>query len=57
VFTTECWDVGPGETASFPPKWMSADGRQLQLLFSGDDGFSVRACTFVVRDDTTTSAK
>ena len=27
VYFTEKWDVGPGETASFPTKWMSPDGR------------------------------
>jgi hypothetical protein len=29
VYFTEKWDVGPGETASFPTKWMSADGKAL----------------------------
>ena len=38
----ERWDVGPGETSSFPTKWMSDDGRTLALVFSGDDAFSVR---------------
>ena len=42
VFFTDQWDVGPGETASFPTKWMSADGHVLHLVFSGDDCFSVR---------------
>jgi CubicO group peptidase (beta-lactamase class C family) len=36
------WDVGPGETSSFPTKWMSKDGRTCYLLFSGEDCFSVR---------------
>ena len=45
VFHTERWDVGPGESASFPTKWMSADGRVLHLVFSGDDSFSVRQTT------------
>lgn len=43
------WDVGPGETSSFPTKWMSADGRTLQLVFSGEDHFSVRRATLVLR--------
>ena len=47
VFATERWDVGPGETASFPPKWMSPDGRTLYLVFSGDDCFSVRRAEFL----------
>jgi CubicO group peptidase (beta-lactamase class C family) len=42
AFFTRYWDVGPGETCSFPTKWMSADGRELHLVFSGDDCFSVR---------------
>jgi CubicO group peptidase (beta-lactamase class C family) len=42
VYFTERWDVGPGETSSIPPKWMSPDGRQFWLVFSGDDHFSVR---------------
>jgi hypothetical protein len=48
VFYTEKWDVGPGETSSFPPKWMSADGRTAHLVFSGDDCFSVRKVEFVL---------
>jgi hypothetical protein len=42
VFFTETWDVGPGESSSIPAKWVSADGRELYLVFSGDDYFSVR---------------
>ena len=42
AFFTAQWDVGPGDSASFPTKWMSADGRTLHLVFSGDDYFSVR---------------
>jgi hypothetical protein len=45
VFFTHNWDVGPGETSSFPTKWMSADGQTLHLVFSGDDHFSVRRAT------------
>jgi hypothetical protein len=42
VFFTEKWDVGPGDSASFPTKWMSADGETLYLVFSWDDNFCVR---------------
>ena len=42
AYFTETWDVGPGETSSFPTKWISADGKSLHLVFSGDDSFSVR---------------
>jgi CubicO group peptidase (beta-lactamase class C family) len=50
VFATERWDVGPGETSSFPPKWMSADGETLHLVFSGDDCFSVRRATLTIAE-------
>jgi CubicO group peptidase (beta-lactamase class C family) len=49
-FTTD-WDVGPGETSSFPPAWMSLDGKTVHLLFSGDDSFSVRKATLAVREN------
>jgi hypothetical protein len=45
VYYTPKWDVGPGETNSLPTKWMSADGKTVHLLFSGDDYFSVRKAT------------
>lgn len=45
VFYSESWDVGPGETSSFPTKWMSGDGKTVHLVFSGDDAFSVRRAT------------
>ncbi|MEX0718878.1 MAG: serine hydrolase [Planctomycetaceae bacterium] len=51
TYSAEKWDVGPGETASFPPKWMSDDGRELHLVFSGDDAFSVRKARLLLRDD------
>jgi CubicO group peptidase (beta-lactamase class C family) len=46
AFYTETWDIGPGETSSFPTKWMSEDGRTCHLLFSGNDCFSVRKVIF-----------
>lgn len=49
VFYTDRWDVGPGETSSLPTKWMSADGTTIHLVFSGDDAFSVREGTLVLR--------
>jgi len=49
VFYTPRWDVGPGETGSFPTKWMSADGKTLYLVFSGDDCFSVRKAALTLR--------
>ncbi len=47
VYFNRLWDVGPGETCSLPTKWMSADGRKLHLLFSGDDYFAVREATLL----------
>jgi CubicO group peptidase (beta-lactamase class C family) len=49
VATTRDWDVGPGESASFPTKWMSGDGKTLYLVYSGNDNFAVRRATLVVR--------
>ena len=49
AYATGRWDVGPGESSSFPTKWMSADGRTVHLVFSGDDAFSVRRATVVLR--------
>jgi CubicO group peptidase (beta-lactamase class C family) len=48
AFFTSDWDIGPGETCSFPTKWMSADGRTMHLVFSGDDYFSVREATIEI---------
>jgi CubicO group peptidase (beta-lactamase class C family) len=45
MFFTTDWDTGPGESSSFPTKWMSADGLTLHLVFSGNDSFSVRRVT------------
>ena len=47
AFDADEWDVGPGDSASFPSKWMSTDGTTLQLVFSGDDCFSVRQATLI----------
>lgn len=45
AYFTAMWDTGPGENSHFPPKWMSADGTSMYLIFSGDDVFSVRKAT------------
>jgi CubicO group peptidase (beta-lactamase class C family) len=50
VYYNQEWDVGPGETSSFPTKWMNIDGKTCYLLFSGDDYFSVRKVTFQITD-------
>lgn len=49
AFATDAWDVAPGESASFPTKWVSADGRTLALVFSGNDSFSVRKATLMLK--------
>ena len=48
VYYTDNWDVGAGETGSFPPKWMSDDGKTMHLVFSGNDSFSVRKVTLKI---------
>ena len=50
AYYTEAWDVGPGETCSFPSRWISGDGRTQYLVFSGDDCFSVRKATLTLAD-------
>ena len=49
IYFTANWDVGPGETGSFPTKWMSKDGKTMYLVFSGNDTFSVRKATLIYR--------
>lgn len=51
VYFTERWNVGPGESGNFPTKWMSEDGRELHLVFSGDDCFSVRRANLWLAED------
>jgi hypothetical protein len=50
AFFTNQWDVGPGDSASFPTKWMSADGKTLYLVFSWDDNFCVRKAELTLSD-------
>lgn len=52
AFYTDAWDVGPGESASFPSKWIAADGQSAWLVFSGDDSFSLRRATFALAQET-----
>jgi CubicO group peptidase (beta-lactamase class C family) len=49
VFFTPVWDVGPGESSNFPTKWMSADGRTMYLVSSGEDHFSLRRVDLKLR--------
>ncbi len=34
-----------------PAKWMSADGRTVHLVFSGNDHFSIRQGTLVLQTE------
>src|SRR5262249_33279202 len=51
VYQADPWDVAPGESCSFPTKWMNPDGTTLYLVFSGGDAFSVRRATLRVAAD------
>ena len=48
VYFTEKWDFPPGEMCGFPTKWISDDGKTLNMVFSGNDSFSVRMATFTL---------
>jgi hypothetical protein len=50
AYFTDAWDVGPGETCSFPTKWMSDDGKTVYLVSSGDDSFSVRRAVLEISE-------
>ncbi len=49
AYFTSQWDVGPGEHGDFPAKWMSVDGLTVNLVFSGEDAFSVREAKVKLR--------
>ncbi|HEV8606233.1 MAG TPA: serine hydrolase [Tepidisphaeraceae bacterium] len=42
AYYNENWDTAPGESSTFPTKWITPDGKTLHLVFSGEDSFSVR---------------
>jgi len=48
VWSVEEWDMPPGETNSFPTKWMSADGKTCYLVSSSWDNFCVRQAKFIL---------
>lgn len=48
VFLTGQWDIGPGESASLPTKWITSDGCGLHLVFSGQDHFCMRKGTLLL---------
>lgn len=51
VFSTRQWDIEVGESAHFPTKWMSSDGKSMYLVFSDSDCFAVRKATLIIRDN------
>jgi len=48
AYVAEPWDVDAGESAGFPTKWISDDGKRLHLVFSGGDAFCVRRAELVL---------
>jgi CubicO group peptidase (beta-lactamase class C family) len=49
TYAAEKWDIDAGESAGFPTKWMSPDGKTLYLVFSGGDAFCVRKAELVLK--------
>lgn len=49
AFTTNEWDIAPGECGSFPTKWMSDDGRTVFLVTSSYDNFTIRKAEIVLK--------
>ena len=43
--------LAPGETGSFPSKWIGPDGKTLYLAFSGNDNFSLRKVTLQLKNN------
>lgn len=60
VYYTEQWEGAPvsdvygdwGEAQHVPTKWISADGREFFLVFSGEDAFAVRHARLTIEPDT-----
>jgi CubicO group peptidase (beta-lactamase class C family) len=51
AYAADSWDVDAGESAGFPTKWMSDDGKRLHLVFAGGDAFCVRKAELVLTAD------
>ncbi|RLI06173.1 hypothetical protein DRO22_01800 [Candidatus Bathyarchaeota archaeon] len=43
--------LAPGETGSFPSKWIGPDGKTLYLAFSGNDNFSLRKVALQLKNN------
>jgi CubicO group peptidase (beta-lactamase class C family) len=49
TYAADTWDIDAGDSAGFPTKWMSPDGKTLYLVFAGGDAFCVRKAELVLR--------
>jgi CubicO group peptidase (beta-lactamase class C family) len=49
AYAADTWDIDAGDSAGFPTKWMSPDGKTLYLVFAGGDAFCVRKAELVLR--------
>lgn len=50
VYSTSDWDVEAGESAHFPTKWMSEDGKTMHFVFTDSDCFAVRKVNLLLRE-------
>jgi CubicO group peptidase (beta-lactamase class C family) len=50
LYYTREYDMGPGETASIPAKWISEDGKSFYILSSSDDFFTLRKCAIEIKE-------
>lgn len=53
AYYTETWDMGPGEAAEFPTKFMSNGGKTMWLLSSSNDELTARQATITLADSPT----
>lgn len=47
-YVADPWDTDASESCGFPSKWISADGRTLQLVFAGGEAFCVRHAELIL---------
>ena len=48
VYYTDNWDIGPGDLACIPTKWINADGQTFHLVVASNDHFAVRKATLTI---------
>ncbi len=51
AYFTKYFDIGPGESAHLPSKWMSDDGESMYMVSSSDDYFTVRRIDLVLNPE------